>query len=350
MARESFRLNVADRQQMHEIPDGPSASVRLGPKNDDVEIIEIDDTPEADRGRPTRVESSVLDQEEDDLRERISQRTQKRIDRLKFETETERRGREAAERERDAAVRLAQQQADELATARRQIETGSTALADSMKAERESRITDAEQRLERAYTDGDNAAIAKATRDLSLAQAELVAITSRLPAPRAEQPRAEQQQQREQPQQQQRSPQQAPTMAPNVARWIAHHDGWFGKDKAKTEFAMSLHRNIEARGIRPETDQYTEELDKGLKAVYPDHKPFSGSRNDGDGEQGSGPRRTNVTQGGSRDAPVDGSGSQRVELTSSELAVARRLGLKTPEQLGAYAREKQKREARMRGA
>lgn len=343
MVRPAFKLSPSDRTSMHILPDASGVSVNLGAKDGDdgIEIIEVDDTPEADRGRPTEVGDSILDQE-DDLREQVSERTRKRFDRLKFETETQRRGREMAERERDAAVELARRQNDELTQARRQIDTGGTALFTSMKAERESRIADAQRRLTQAHADGDNEAITKATSDLSLAQAELVAISARAPAVRAEQP-----EQRAAPQAQ---PSQQPRLAPEVDRWIQRNNNWFQQpgNEAKSAKAMSLHYDLVARGVPPNDPRYIRELDKGLKAVYPEHQPFSGSSDDGDGGAGRStqPRRTNVVTEGSRDSPVSRGDSQRVELSSSEVAIANKL--RVP--LKIYAAEKAKREAAEKGA
>ena len=165
--RERFSPTPADRTKLVQLP--PSADdlpertvIDLNSKTPAIPIAIVDDTPEDDRGRPTELDYSLADQEED-LRD-ISGRTKKRIERLKFETHTERRAREAAERERDAAVQLATQQRDELERLRRGAETGATALANSMKAEREARLADAKRRLAAAHADGDAEAIATATR------------------------------------------------------------------------------------------------------------------------------------------------------------------------------------------
>ncbi len=336
MAKPSFRLSPITGGAQHEmnnddLPD--TVTVDLDDKDPNkYEIVEVDDTPEADRGKPTRLDAS-LDDQEDDLRERLSNRTQKRINRLKFETETERRAREAAERERDAAVSYAASRDEELTRLRKAVDTGSTALANSMKAEREGRIATATRQLETAHADGDAAAIAAATVELGQAQAELVAINSRPARPAA----AEEPVNRQLVNQQQ----QAPSLAPNVAAWISHNNGWFNRDKAKTDLAMSLHKTITSRGVQPSSDEYTRELDKGLKAMYPDHQPYSGSSPD-DGDRDERPRRSNVVAEGAREN-LDTPNPRRVELTKSELAIAQRLRI-TPQ---AYAAEKVKREARL---
>ena len=85
--------------------------------------------------------------------------------------------------------------------------------------------------------------------------------------------------------------------------------------------------------------------------MYPDHQPYSGSQpEDGDDEAAATtPRRTNAVAAGSRDNRPAG-GPRTVELTATEYAVAKQLGLNTPEKLARYAAEKQKRDQNGKGA
>lgn len=326
--RESFKpggkLSSIDSEQYPE-----EAIIDLDNEDPNAfEIVEEDDTPEADRGKPRDLEYTAVD---DDELVGVADKTKKRINRLRFETETERRGREAAERERDAAVNFARGQADELADLRKRVAGGNTALAASMKSERTAKLADAERRLSAAHADGDSDAIAKATSDIGRAQAELMEIERNTPR----QPAAGEERREPAPQQQQR---QAPQIEPNVAAWISHNS-WFGKgvgkDEAKTEFALSLDRTIRKRGISPSSEDYTRELDKGMKAMYSDHKPFA--RAGGDDEDGTRrePRRTNGQVEGGRVNERQES-NRKVTLTASELALAKRLRI-TPQ---AYAAEK----------
>lgn len=332
--RERFSPTPADRSKMVQLP--PSADsipertvIDLNSKTPAIPIAIVDDTPEEDRGRPTELDHSIADQE-DDLRD-ISERTKKRIDRLKFETHTERRAREAAERERDAAVQLANDQRNELERLRKIAENGSAALANSMKAEREAKLADAKRRLSAAHADGDADAIAQATADISTATAELTAIAARTPAPRTEQ-------QQPAPQQPQRT--QAPNLAPNVVAWISHNDRWFNKDPVKTRFALSLHEQIVNRGIKPDQVEYTRELDKGMSAMYPDHQPYEQS-DGGDQSRREAPRRTNGVAEGGRDDSMQQPRLRegQVELTQSEVSLAQRMRIP----LDKYAEEKRKR-------
>ncbi len=163
-------------------------------------------------------------------------------------------------------------------------------------------------------------------------QAELVQIASRTPVQRVQ---AEPERQPA-PQQQQ-----APNLAPAAAAWISKNSSWFNVDQAKTRFAVSLHNALDARGIKPTSANYASELDKGMKAVYSDHIDSAPAPVEEDDGGPPTPRRTNVVADGSRETgrAVD---PRKVVLSSSELAVAKRLGLTTDAQLAAYARSKQK--------
>lgn len=345
MAREAFKATPRDRQQMHEIPGSDDAPelVRVDLDGDDPDAFEVvvkDDTPDEDKGKPTKWDGKSAT-EEPPL-QGVHPKVQKRIDRLRAETETERRAREASERREAAAIERARQLEEDVADLKRRLDTGSSALATSMKEQREARIEDAKRRLSQAHADGDSDAIAQATTDISAAQAELAQITARAPRPQ------QQEQQREAPRQEQQRTQ-APTIAPNVAAWIAHNDRWFNKDQAKTRFALSIHEAVVSRGIRPDSAEYTAELDKGMAAMYPDHQPYRSSSVDDDEdtsrEERSNPRRTNVVDRGAREEPA-GSGQRRtVELTASEVAIANRL--RVP--LAKYAAEKLRREQNGKG-
>lgn len=319
-SREGFRPQPIDRSNVIDLPTGDfpdKVSVDLDDKDaNNFTVVEIDDTPEADRGKPTNVED--LEPLAGD-----SPSVQKRINRLKAETHTERRAREEVERREAAALELVRARDAELADLRRRLEGSTGALAASMKSDREARLADARARLERAHAEGDSAAVAAATADMGMVQAELVQIAARTPAPRT----AAEPEQRQAPQQQQ----QAPQLAPAAAAWIARNP-WFNVDAAKTRFAVSVHNALEARGIRATSPEYTRELDKGMKAVYPDHVESASAAEDlGDGTPT--PRRTsNVADGGRETGKVPN--PRIVELTKSQLAIAKQLNI-TPQQYAA---------------
>ncbi len=342
MARRAFGSD-ADRRTMAEVPGSDtfpeSVVIDLDGKDPNAfEIDIVDDTPDDDKGRPNAKRFTADDDE--DL-SGYADKTRKRIERLKFETHSERRQRETAERERDEAVTFARARETEIADLRKRLDSGGAALASSMVAERETKLADAERRLSSAHADGDSAAIAAATKDMSTASAELAQIRARAPKPAIDGERQpERQPERQAPAQQQAE------IAPQVLDWISHNRSWFNKDKSKTQVAIGISRSVEAEGIRPTDPDYTREVDRRMKQMYPDHKSFD-ANDDQDGEEKRAPRRT---YGGEPTGRVqeerETSNPRRITLTQTELAIAKRLGV-TPQ---AYAAEKAKRENRNTGA
>lgn len=342
MARGKFQASTGDNNHRQQLP--PSAdelpdtvSVNLDDKDPNAfQIVEVDDTPAADRGKDTTWNGpSSLEDQEDDLRNLSKRQFEKRLSRVVAETQTERRAREAAERERDAAIELARNQNTELTRLRQTTESGNTALLSSMRAEREGRIAEAARRLEQAHLEGNGAAIAKATVDLGQAQAELVAINTRAPQPAA--PAV-------QPAPQPAPRQQAPSIAPRALAWVQRNT-WFdargGDDKSRD--ALDINEALTRRGVDPNSEGYTRELDRRLKALYPDHIPFE---QDGDRQERSIPRRSNTVADSSRENDSPSANPRTVELTRSELSIAKRLNI-TPQ---AYAAEKLKYAAKRSGA
>jgi hypothetical protein len=343
MARESFRPSPSDRTRL-QVVETDDSPVLVDLDGKEAPIIKVvDDRTEEEKTGSTRDPAKWPDAADDDPSD-MTERAKKRFNRLKAETETEKRIRLQVERERDEAVGAARRQQEEIADLRRRLDGSNTSLATSMTEERKVRMADAERRLSQAHAEGNSEAIAAATRDMTTAAAEITAIAANTPRPRPE--NEQRQVQQEQPRQQT----QAPQLTPDVIAWVAATPR-FNRDVEFTRTAVSIHNLLEAKGIMAGTPSYIKELDKRMKAEYPDHQPYSGSPDDGDDDgRTTAPRRTNAVAPGSRDTRPSGGDQRTVELTATEFAVAKRLGLTTPKQLAMYAAEKQKRDQNGKGA
>ena len=111
---------------------------------------------------------------------------------------------------------------------------------------------------------------------------------------------------------------QQPTQAPDpkAAAW-AEKNEWFGTDSAMTYTAFDLHRKItEEEGIDPKSDEYYEEIDKRIRLEFPHkfdipkNKPVS--------------KPTQTVASATRSPKTNG---KQVRLTSSQVAIARKLGV-----------------------
>lgn len=343
MARTPRRFGTNNSSTQHQLPDSADdlpdvVSIDLDAKDPNAfEVVEAEDRQDdnddqqQDKGPATDAD---LTSQEDDLRGRLGKRVQKRIDRLVLETNTERRAREAAEQREQQAIERERAQAAENAELRRRLDGNTQTMSAAMQAEKDAKIADAQRRLTQAHADGDSAAIVAATTDLGQAQAEKLAIIARTPRPQTDAERAAEAERTRAAAQPQES---GSRLAPAAKEWIDRNT-WFRKPgyEARTAKAMSIHYELEARGVRPDSPNYGQELDKGMKAVYPDHQS-SPSR---DGEdtvrrERSTPRRTDVTAEGSRATErQQPTNSRIVELTRSELSIAKTLNL-TPAQYAA---------------
>lgn len=343
MARESFKPSPADRTKIQvigtdDLPD--LVSVDLDDKDPNhFTVVEVDDRTDDEKVGTTK-DPAEWDGKNANDPKGVTPRVQKRFDRLKAETETERRIRLQAERDRDEAIRAAQALKAETDDLRQRLAANTTTTAKAMTDEREVRIEDAKRRLEQAHAEGNSKDMAAATADMTRANAELVTIQANTPRPQAQQPQQERQVQ--QPQRQ------APQLHPDTVAWIAANPR-FNRDVEFTQTAMAVDRVLEAKGIRPGSPDYLSEVDRRMKAEYPDHQPFSGSRQDGgdDEERTTAPRRTNAVAPGSREnGTSQGADPRKVELTSSQLAIAKQLNL-SPQQ---YALSLSKYNANRKGA
>lgn len=349
MPRHNFGASPADRVKLQVIADDDlpeRVTIDLDDKDpNNFQVVEVDDRTEEEKAGTTKDPAEWGDKNAEDPKG-VTPRVQKRFDRLKAETETERRLRLQTERERDEAVRVASALKAETDDLRRRLSDSTTTTANAMKGEWEAKSADAKRRLEQAHAEGNSADIAAATADMTRAESALSQIALNTPPPRQQ----EQQRQPAPQQVQQQVQQQVPQLSANVVAWIAKNP-WFNKDTTKTQVALSIHRAVTAKGISDQSEEYIRELDKGMQAMYPEHQPYFGSQpNDGDDEgQTTTPRRTNAVAPGSREggagAPVNPN-PRTVELTSSQLAIARQLGL-TPQQ---YAASLVKYNANRRGA
>jgi acyl transferase domain-containing protein len=125
---------------------------------------------------------------------------------------------------------------------------------------------------------------------------------------------------KEQPVQQQpvqRQVQQAPARDPKAEAW-ADQNEWFGKDNAMTYTAFDLHRKLtEEEGMDPQSDDYYREVDKRIRLEFP-HK-F---------DRQVGEKQTSrPTQNVASATRSTKTGRKQVRLTSSQVAIAKKLGV-----------------------
>jgi len=121
---------------------------------------------------------------------------------------------------------------------------------------------------------------------------------------------------KQQPNIQQGTPQQ-PVPDAKATEWAAKN-AWFGKDSPMTYTAFDMHKTlVEEEGYDPQSDEYYTELDRRIKLEFP-HK-FGNTT-----EQSTRPTQTvaSATRNVKR-----GTGRKTVKLTSSQVAIAKKLNV-----------------------
>jgi hypothetical protein len=115
------------------------------------------------------------------------------------------------------------------------------------------------------------------------------------------------------------TPQELPSPDPRAEDW-AGRNTWFGKDRAMTFTAFEIHKDlVEREGFDPQTDEYYAEVDKRIRLEFP-HK------------FGTKDSQTSINKPTQNVASVKRSGNvrqgrQTVRLTSSQVAIAKKLGV-----------------------
>ena len=289
--------------------DGPGKKQTAEP---DIEVV--DDTPIYDRGRAPMPKEIVDEIEKDDLSE-YSEKVRQRMAALKKVYHDERRAKEATAREREEAIRFAQNQHEELQQLRQRLNTGERVFITEVTAAAKTGLESARSKLKAAYESGDAELITAATEAMQEAQLKMRDVSSFRPSSlQGERTGVEGRSQVQASQPVQSAPD------PKAEAWRSKNM-WFGTDKEMTAAALGLHEKLVESGFDPRSDDYFKKIDETM------HRRFPENFEDGRPE----PRRTvNVVASATRS-----SAPRRITLTTSQVALAQKLGV-TKE---AYARE-----------
>lgn len=288
-----------------------------------IEIEVVDDTPAEDRGREPLPKEIVKELEDDDLEE-YSEKVKKRLSQMKKVWHDERREKEAARREADEALRLAQVREQELRKLREYAGTREKTYTDGMTKAVTAEIATAKSKLRQAYESGDPGEIADAQEALTDAKIRLKELEYRKSSLQPAESSVEIEPQSNTP---------APVTDPKAEAW-RRNNTWFGVDEEMTSLALGLHSKMVKSGVDPRSDDYYRQLDSTLKKRFPEYFNSDDIAAESKAKE---PRKpaTVVAPATRSTAPT------KIRLTQTQLGLAKKLGL-TPEQ---YAQELIKLEA-----
>jgi len=284
--------------------------------DDDVEVEIVDDTPERDRGRKP-LDREVVDPTDEEI-DSYSDGVKKRIKELTHARHDERRAKESLQREKQELERLAQHMVAENNRLKQYVNTGTEKYAESQVKIAETEVEQAKRQLKAATEAFDTDAVIAA-------QDALMDAKMKFQAAKNFRPEALQIEENEVQTQKTQVPRQE--LDDKTVRWQAKNQ-WFGSSgyEEVTSFALGLHQKLVNTGIDPRSDEYFERIDARLRSTFPEvfsetqDKPKSGD---------SSRRPTSVVAPATRST-----GARKVQLTPTQLALAKRYGL-TPQQYAA---------------
>lgn len=285
---------------------------------EELEVEEVPDErvqPQDRTAKPLPAEEAQsLEPTEEELAA-YSEGVRKRFDKLTHARHDERREKEQAQRERDEAVQFAQQ----VLARQRQLEAHAQTLGTAAATATLDKLTSDIAAAKKEYIEAANSYDTEAMAEAQMKMSSLVAAKARAEQEKAAVPVAQPQQQVVQ------SPQPArPAPDKRAQEWAARNDAWFQKDKAMTAFAFGVHEELVGKGVDPRVDAelYYNQLDKEVKSRFPEKFEDRTTKPT--------PRQSSPVVSAVRTV----NGRKRVTLTSTEMSLARRLGV-TPEQFAA---------------
>lgn len=322
-----------------EFPDEKEAKEKEKVKAADEQIddgfkVEIeDDTPPEDRGR--KAAPPPDDPTEDELAS-YDEKVQARIKKFTRGYHDERRAKEAALREREAAEQFAKQVYEENKRLQKQLAEGSQVFIEQSKTSAATELEIAKKKYKEAYEAADADALVEAQEAIAKATLKLDRAGQMKPIEESEfKPAA--------------APAASPedSMTPRTKQWVNANKSWFGQTgyEDMTMMAMGLDKKLQQQ-YGPDyvgSEEYFRTIDKVMRKRFPEHfededgsyeeEPPPRKRAEPADEDDS-PRRATkpaaVVAPATRSTPPN-----RVKLKASQVSLARKLGI-TPE---AYAKQ-----------
>jgi hypothetical protein len=300
---------------------------------DGVEYVIEDDTPAEDKNAkplPAEVKEEL---ENDNLME-YSNKVKMRLEQMKKAWHDERRVKEAAEREKEEAVRFAQQISQENQRLKKQYSAGEKTYIETVQNAADTEVEMAKRVYRDAYDSGDSDRIVEAQQKLTEASLKQDRAKNFRPSLQTEEDDVQLPQQTTQTQER-------PKIDPLTSKWLERNT-WYGPDEEMTALALGTHAKLEkefGKGYIG-SEEYFKRIDNTMRKRFPEN--FSDELEVETQVGGDKPNQRTEARSAPVVAPATRStASKRIVLKASQVALAKKLGL-TPEQ---YAREMQKLEA-----
>ena len=324
-----LQANKENKKEQYSV-EVESEDVAEATEEKEIEIPQKENTFEAEVTEETPVVEDKSKQEEvkteeepkKDSKEKYSKNVQKRFDEYAYQLGESRRREEEA-------IKIAQVLKSERDKVQEELSKLNTGYVGAEGGRIESSMEAAKAKLKKAMDDQDAEAMAAANLELGKLGADQA---------RYEQLKAQQEALAKAPKQEKeveipKAQEQAPVKDPKAEAWAVEND-WFGRDKVMTNVAYAIHEDLVNQGVDPRTDYYYTEIDKRMRENLP-HK----FQQDSSPEEPAAQQPVQTVASANRNR---GTGRNVVKLSSSEAAIAKRLGLSNEQ----YASEKLKLQRR----
>jgi hypothetical protein len=278
----------------HETEDSKETKVEFEVEGEP-EIEVVDDTPEPDRGRAPMKEPPA--EVADDELTQYSESVKKRIQHFSKGYHEERRAKEAALREREEALRLAQNLVEENQKLQGSLGKGQEALLAQAKQVVANEVDQAKAKYKQAYESGDADALVSAQEELTSAKIKADRVNNYRPTPLQQTKPAVQ-------------PAPEPKADSQALAWQESNQ-WFGSNRRMTAVALEIHNELVESGVSPTSSEYYEKINSEVRKVFPE--AFSSEK----------PAKKSAVV-----APATRSTAPRkIVLTQSQVNLAKRMGL-----------------------
>lgn len=284
--------------------------VKIEIEDDKFEIEVEDDTPEEDRNKEPMPKEIVEEIEKDELAE-YSDNVKTRFKQLKKVYHDERRAKEQAYREQQEALEATRRLLEENRRMKSILQTGEKEYVDAVKNSAQLQLQLAKQAYKDAYDTGDSDKMLEAQQVITRSTMQLERANNfKLPPLQEENFEVQTRQEQAQP----------VSRPDDKAMAWQERNSWFGTNRSMTAYALGLHEELRDNGIEVGSDEYYSKLDKTMRKRFPENFQDTIEREES-------PRKAPTVVA----AATRSTGSKKVKLKVSQVALAKKLGL-TPEQ------------------
>jgi len=248
----------------------------------------------------------------------------------------ERRAKEAVIREREEAIRFAQQQYEENKRLKERVGQGQKVYLEEVSKSAANDLETAKNKLRQAYDLGDSEKIVEAQELLADAKLRIREYEKFKPSLQTDNSDIQTAQQNKVSNQQVA---QQPVPDQKAVDWQRRNE-WFGTDEEMTALALGLHQKLVRSGVDPRSDDYYRRVDETMRKRFPE------AFEDSEAEEKPSPQtRQEDKPARTKPAPVvapvtRSTAPRQIKLSSSQVALAKKFGLSNEQ----YARELMKLE------